>query len=101
MSDSDAVSPTGTAARLLGGETVPIAGVLFDLDGTLIDSLPAVEASWQIWADAQRLPMPTRAMHGLTARDLVERMGVRPPLPPEAVRLLETSWAHPAPRIIL
>lgn len=100
MSHSDAVSPTGTAARLLGGETVPIAGVLFDLDGTLIDSLPAVEASWQIWADAQRLPMPTRAMHGLTARDLVERMGVRPALRPESERLLESIEARPDQRIL-
>ena len=26
------------------------AAVLFDLDGTLVDSIAAVERSWQIWA---------------------------------------------------
>ncbi|MGS9659685.1 phosphatase, partial [Salmonella enterica subsp. enterica serovar Infantis] len=26
-------------------------GVLFELDGTLVDSLPAVERAWGSWAD--------------------------------------------------
>ena len=27
-------------------------GFLFDLDGTLVDSLPVVERSWQFWAES-------------------------------------------------
>ncbi|MSH88273.1 phosphatase, partial [Escherichia coli] len=30
-------------------------GFLFDLDGTLVDSLPAVERAWRHWARRQGL----------------------------------------------
>ncbi|ECU5332859.1 phosphatase, partial [Salmonella enterica subsp. enterica serovar Typhimurium] len=30
---------------------VQCKGFLFDLDGTLVDSLPAVERAWCSWAD--------------------------------------------------
>ncbi|HFZ8994274.1 TPA: sugar phosphatase [Citrobacter freundii] len=33
------------------GVTVQCKGFLFDLDGTLVDSLPAVERAWCNWAD--------------------------------------------------
>lgn len=31
-------------------------GFLFDLDGTLVDSLPVVERSWCKWADRFDIP---------------------------------------------
>ncbi|WP_404881313.1 HAD family hydrolase, partial [Klebsiella pneumoniae] len=31
-------------------------GFLFDLDGTLVDSLPVVERSWCKWADRFSIP---------------------------------------------
>lgn len=33
------------------GVSVQCKGFLFDLDGTLVDSLPAVERAWCNWAD--------------------------------------------------
>ena len=33
------------------GASVQCKGFLFDLDGTLVDSLPAVERAWCNWAD--------------------------------------------------
>lgn len=34
------------------GAAVQCKGFLFDLDGTLVDSLPVVERSWQFWAES-------------------------------------------------
>lgn len=34
---------------------MPCKGFLFDLDGTLVDSLPVVERSWCLWADRHGL----------------------------------------------
>jgi mannitol-1-/sugar-/sorbitol-6-phosphatase len=61
------------------------AAVLFDMDGTLVDSDAAVERSWRAWAhengvDAERV---LEVMPGHPAADTVARM--RPDLDPEAV----------------
>lgn len=46
--------------------------VLFDLDGTLIDSTPATEQAWARWAEEEGLGGGYRhAGHGLAARDVV------------------------------
>lgn len=37
-------------------------GFLFDLDGTLVDSLPAVERAWANWAQA----------HGIEPQDVLD-----------------------------
>lgn len=42
------------------------AAVLFDMDGTLVDSTPAVQRSWAIWA----------AEFGLTPEDLAQAHGI-------------------------
>jgi sugar-phosphatase len=52
--------------------TEPFRGVLLDLDGTLVDSIPAVERSWLRWCreygvDPERL----RGMHGVTAVNVI------------------------------
>lgn len=61
------------------------AAVLFDMDGTLVDSDGAVERSWRAWAreygvDAERV---LAVMPGHPAADTVARM--RPDLDPAAV----------------
>lgn len=48
--------------------------VLFDMDGTLIDSHPAVERSWLRWAQEYQVSMDGFAgMHGRPAVDVVAR----------------------------
>ncbi|MFI7587655.1 HAD-IA family hydrolase [Spongisporangium articulatum] len=55
------------------------AAVLFDMDGTLIDSHPAVERSWVRWAQEHDVPLSSFAgMHGRPAADIVALF-----LPPE------------------
>ncbi len=47
--------------------------VIFDMDGTLIDSVPAVERSWGIWAAEYGLDVDTiRQYHGVPAAGVVE-----------------------------
>jgi mannitol-1-/sugar-/sorbitol-6-phosphatase len=50
-----------------------VCGILFDIDGTLVDSAAAVERSWRTWAreyhvDAQAV---VRACHGRRTNDVV------------------------------
>jgi sugar-phosphatase len=55
--------------------------ILFDMDGTLISSIAAVDRSWSQWAGEHGFdPTTFRISHGTPARTLVERL-----LPPEAV----------------
>lgn len=44
--------PPSTSARTLGGD---FAAILFDVDGTLVDSTPAVERTWRTWAAGRGL----------------------------------------------
>ncbi len=53
----------------------PFRGVLLDMDGTLIDSIPAVERSWLRWCreydvDPERL----RGFHGVTAKGVIAEL---------------------------
>ena len=55
------------------------AAVLFDMDGTLIDSTPVVDRSWLRWAQEEDVdPARLAGMHGVPAAGIVERL-----LPPE------------------
>ncbi|PRY57095.1 sugar-phosphatase [Knoellia remsis] len=48
------------------------AGVLFDMDGTLIDSIAAVERSWLLWTQEYGVdPLLLRGTHGQTARNTI------------------------------
>ena len=57
------------------------AAVLFDMDGTLVDSTPAVERCWRRWGVEFGVPMDGfGGWHGMPARQVVATM-----LPPERV----------------
>jgi len=47
--------------------------LLFDLDGTLIDSVPATERVWRAWAERMGVDWPTLrdSMHGVPTRQVV------------------------------
>lgn len=52
---------------------VPFAGVLLDMDGTLIDSIPAVERSWLRWCGEFDVdPRRLAGLHGVTAANVIE-----------------------------
>ena len=56
----------------------PFDGVLLDLDGTLIDSIPAVERSWMRWCEEFGVdPYRLVGMHGVTAA--VQEREITPP----------------------
>lgn len=50
--------------------------VLFDMDGTLIDSVPAVDRNWRRWAAEHGLPDPDdfQIQHGTPARTLIAEL---------------------------
>lgn len=69
-------APTVRSSTL---DPLPLArtfdAVLFDMDGTLIDSVPAVDRNWRRWAVEFGLPDPEgfSISHGTPARTIVER----------------------------
>jgi sugar-phosphatase len=67
---------TTLAGALRQGQPIAIAGALFDMDGTIVDSIPAVEIAWRIWASEQGVPVPPATMHGKTARAVVTASGL-------------------------
>ena len=70
---------TSSAAPIAGPFDEPFSGVLLDLDGTLIDSIPAVVRSWVRWCGEYGIdPARLRGLHGVTAENVIERL-----LPPE------------------
>ena len=57
------------------------AAVLFDMDGTLIDSIPVVIRSWLRWAQEEGVdPHDLAGFHGVPARGVIAAL-----LPPERV----------------
>jgi mannitol-1-/sugar-/sorbitol-6-phosphatase len=63
-------------SRTLGGlEDRDFAAVLFDMDGTLIDSTPNVVRSWVRWAQEEGIdPRRLAGFHGVPARSIVEHL---------------------------
>lgn len=51
--------------------TVRVRALLLDLDGTLVDSTPAVERSWATWAAEEGIDGFRIVEHGRPARDIV------------------------------
>lgn len=66
----------GSADLLLGRR---FAAVLFDSDGTLVDSTPAVERSWRTWSDRMGFEGPDLdSFHGRPAAATVEALVAEP-----------------------
>jgi sugar-phosphatase len=53
--------------------TFTVDALLFDLDGTLIDSTPATERAWRTWGERMGLAGFSYGSHGVPAKALVER----------------------------
>jgi sugar-phosphatase len=62
----------GTLGTLDGRD---FAAVLFDMDGTLIDSIPVVVRSWLRWAQEEGVdPARLVGFHGVPARGIAEKL---------------------------
>lgn len=60
-------------AQAFAGRTFD--AILFDLDGTLIDSTAAVERAWARWAVEEEVePSALRGSHGMPAAEIVARL---------------------------
>ncbi|WP_298992491.1 HAD-IA family hydrolase [uncultured Pseudokineococcus sp.] len=67
----------------------PFAAVLFDMDGTLIDSTPSVERCWTRWAGEMGVdPARLLGWHGVPARAIVAAL-VAPERVAEGVALID------------
>lgn len=65
----------------LDGRT--FSAILFDNDGTLVDSAPAATRAWIAWAKEYDIPLTSlEGRHGMPARDIVR--AVAPQLDPES-----------------
>ena len=66
------VDPVDPAERPFGE---PFAGVLLDLDGTLIDSIAAVERSWVRWCGEYDVdPVRLLGFHGIPAAGVIAQL---------------------------
>ena len=53
----------------------PFSGVLLDMDGTLIDSIPAVERSWLRWCEEYGVdPARLAGLHGVSASNVIAQL---------------------------
>jgi sugar-phosphatase len=70
------------------------AAVLFDLDGTLVDSTPAVERSWRTVAGEYGAPLEFGTFHGIPAAQAVPMvLGPHVDVPVAVARLTELEIA--------
>lgn len=66
------------------------AAVLFDNDGTLVDSTPAATRAWIVWAREYEADMTSLAgVHGLPARDIVALVAPQAPADEALARIIE------------
>lgn len=68
--------------------TLTVDALLFDLDGTLIDSTPATERAWRTWGERMGLGGFSYGSHGVPARALVARH-IEPARQAEAFELIK------------
>ncbi len=76
--------------------------LLFDMDGTLVNSIPAVEHAWREWAVEVGVELPAvLSFHGRTARDLVGSFVPAHDVDRAVDRLneLESTSTHPIPTV--
>ncbi len=70
------VTPVPTSATPSSGPfDAPFAGVLLDMDGTLIDSIPAVVRSWLRWCEEYDIdPVRLTGFHGVSASNVIAEL---------------------------
>lgn len=68
--------------------------MLFDMDGTLVDSIEAVEAAWRLFAEEYGVPMLPPGLHGLTAAAVIAEFGIPAEKHDEAERRLTAIEAR-------
>jgi len=72
----------------------PFGGVLLDLDGTLIDSIAAVERSWVRWcAEYEVDPVRLLGFHGIPAARVIEGLLPEPDRPAAFQRIRDLEVA--------
>lgn len=82
--------------------TLNVEELLFDMDGTLIDSIAAVETAWRTLAEEEGVKMPFGpAFHGRTAADLVGSLVIAERFLPALRRLEELESDPTAPVVAL
>ena len=96
---SEITDPTSLGTILQAGGEIEIAGALFDMDGTLVDSLNAVETAWEMWAAEYAIPAPAKNMHGRSARAVVRLSGISEDERPQAEARLQDIEARPGQRL--
>jgi len=68
--------------------------VIFDMDGTLINSIPSVERSWRLWANEFELTEAQIAgFHGVPAQEIVRQLVPDPNRDRAYARILEIELA--------
>jgi len=76
--------------------------VLFDLDGTLIDSTPSVVRSWLTWAAEQGVdPRLLEGNHGVPAAQIVASVLAPEQVPPALARIVAIEVADVAGILVL
>ncbi|WP_281449958.1 HAD family hydrolase [Paenarthrobacter nitroguajacolicus] len=71
---------------------------LFDMDGTLLDSIAAVEQAWHEWAAEEGVTIPEgESFHGRTSRDLASAFVSEERIPAALQRLSEIEQNPQAP----
>jgi sugar-phosphatase len=69
MVSEQSTAPAADLGTLAGRS---FGAVLFDLDGTLVDSTPAVERSWRRWGQEYGVPMDSfGSWHGIPAAQII------------------------------
>ncbi|SDI64830.1 sugar-phosphatase [Arthrobacter subterraneus] len=82
--------------------TLHVDELLFDMDGTLIDSIAAVESAWSTLAKEEGVTVPSGgAFHGRTAVDLLGSLVVAERLSAALKRLEELESSPTAPVMTL
>jgi sugar-phosphatase len=80
----------------------PFDAVLFDMDGTLIDSLASVERSWRTWAREYGVqPHLLLGWHGVPSRQIAAGLLAEALVEPAAQRIEELEVADTAGIVVL
>ncbi|WP_052136665.1 HAD family phosphatase [Arthrobacter sp. PAMC 25486] len=75
-----------------------VSEFLFDMDGTLLDSIAAVEQAWYEWAAEEGVAIPDgESFHGRTAQDLAAALIPEERIPAALLRLSELEQSPRVP----